>query len=99
MSYSKNMTKKSKKTIHLGELPQAELEILRNQDPDVLATALIFVIGELIVQEYDIDQQPEIHKIVKEAAMQAIELVDFQILQRGRSIERKSTTNIRRQTT
>ena len=62
MSYSKNMTKKSKKTIHLGELPQAELEILRNQDPDVLATALIFVIGELIVQEYDIDQQPEIHK-------------------------------------
>jgi|TARA_R100001126_G_C4770821_1_gene122328 hypothetical protein len=75
MSYSKNMTKKSKKTIHLGELPQAELEILRNQDPDVLATALIFVIGELIVQEYDIDQQPEIHKIVKEAAMQAIELV------------------------
>ena len=74
MSYSKEMAK-PKKTIQLGELPQKELDILSNQDTYVLATALIYVIGELIVQEYPSHQQPDIRDVVKQSAMQAIELV------------------------
>ena len=54
---------------------QKELDILSNQDTYVLATALIYVIGELIVQEYPSHQQPDVRDVVKQSAMQAIELV------------------------
>lgn len=65
----------SKKTLQLGNLPKEELKQLTDTDNTILATALIYSISELIVSSYlDENVQPDIKKVVKEAAQFAVEL-------------------------
>jgi len=65
----------SKKTLQLGNLPKEELKQLTDTDNTILATALIYSISELIVSSYlDENVQPDIRKVVKEAAQFAVEL-------------------------
>ena len=65
----------SKKILQLGNLPKEELKQLTDTDNTILATALIYSISELIVSSYlDENVQPDIRKVVKEAAQFAVEL-------------------------
>ena len=65
----------AKKTLQLGQLPKKELKQLTDTDNTILATALIYSISELIVSSYlDENVQPDIRKVVKEAAQFAVEL-------------------------